>query len=418
MKEALNATTADTEVSAELPDYVRCVVDSHAFEKTPTLRLLLQYLWQHRAEALSEYAIATEALGRPASFDARTDATVRVQISRLRQRLEKFYEAEGQNCERRITIPVGTHQLTVRTGLPLVIHEVQSPPAAPNRELPWRLLCFVLFAIVLLLGTALLIKRSGQQAERAQPMAKFWARFAQNGKRTRLVFPTPVFLSFAARDLDPNGTIMIRDTDVNDFETRRRSPSMRLLEERLGQPKLAQNYTVTSDTFAAVDLARYLDRSGLETTVLSSADSPLTALDRENLIAIGTPGTLRPLETYVDRMSFVLSSHEHSVTIRNPQKGEPQKFEFSLESETRSVWPGVIGLLPGHGGQTKLLILASRHTFALVSFLTSTTGLDQLDRLWRAKGSPEYFEVLVGSEVEGQNSLVRFWPVALHPFRQ
>src|SRR6476661_7131019 len=76
----------------EQPESLRRLLESRAFEKPPALRALLTYLWQHRGESISEYAIATEALGRTPGFDARTDATVRVQISRLRQRLEKFYE--------------------------------------------------------------------------------------------------------------------------------------------------------------------------------------------------------------------------------------------------------------------------------------------------------------------------------------
>src|SRR5882757_1404473 len=67
----------------ELNAAVRQVLESHAFERAPTLRTLLAYLWRIRDENISEYAIATEALGRSPSFDAKTDATVRVQISRL-----------------------------------------------------------------------------------------------------------------------------------------------------------------------------------------------------------------------------------------------------------------------------------------------------------------------------------------------
>ena len=73
-------------------------------------------MWDHREETLSEYAIATEALGRSPIFDAKLDATVRVQISRLRQRLEKYYEEEGQaRAEQRIIIPLGSHQSRIET---------------------------------------------------------------------------------------------------------------------------------------------------------------------------------------------------------------------------------------------------------------------------------------------------------------
>ena len=74
----------------------------------------------------------------------------------------------------------------------------------------------------------------------------------------------------------------------------------------------------------------------------------------------------------------------------------------------------MVAVLPGHDGKTHLLILASRHTSALVSTLTSGNGLDQIERLWRSKGSPAYFEMAVNSEMDGMD-LVRSWPVLLRP---
>jgi hypothetical protein len=48
--------------------------------------------------------------------------------------------------------------------------------------------------------------------------------------------------------------------------------------------------------------------------------------------------------------------------------------------------------------------------------LTSTNGLEQIDRLWKSKGSPEFFEMIVNSEMNGDR-LVRSWPVVLRPFK-
>jgi hypothetical protein len=184
----------------------------------------------------------------------------------------------------------------------------------------------------------------------------------------------------------------------------------------MGKPSLADNYTVTSDTFASLRLARYLDRFGLRTTVESSANAPMEALDAENVVAIGTWGTLTPFKPYLDRMDFALSPHEANVRIRNPEAGEPRVVEGVEESPDQGIWPGVVAVLPGRNGRTRLLVLASRHTSALVTFLTSTNGLDQLTLLWKAKGSPEYYQLVVNAELNGRG-LVRCWPVALHPFK-
>ena len=66
-------------------------------------------------------------------------------------------------------------------------------------------------------------------------------------------------------------------------------------------------------------------------------------------------------------------------------------------------------------GRTRLLVLAGRHTTSLVSVLTSTVGLNQLRKMWLAKGSPKFFQVIVNAELNG-DVLLRAWPVALHPY--
>jgi hypothetical protein len=173
---------------------------------------------------------------------------------------------------------------------------------------------------------------------------------------------------------------------------------------------------VTSDTFAAVQLVRYLDQFGRQTSVASNADASLEALDRENMIAVGTWGTLAPLRPYLEKLSFELGPHEGYVQFRHPAPGEPNRLVAVQESPERSILPGVIAFIPGNSGQTHLLVLASRNTSALVSLLTSTHGLEQLGKMWRSKGSPQYFEVAVNAEQSGRG-LVRVWPVALHPYK-
>jgi hypothetical protein len=115
-------------------------------------------------------------------------------------------------------------------------------------------------------------------------------------------------------------------------------------------------------------------------------------------------------------MHFRLGPHENFVEVRNPAPGEPQRVESYAESGDRTVWPGIMAFLPGMNGRTHLMVLAGRNTSPLVSALTSTNGLEQLNRLWKSKGSPAFFEVIINSELSGRG-LVRAWPVALHPYK-
>jgi hypothetical protein len=429
MKEASLLRQPPADGTDPVPAALGQVLASKTFEKTPALRALLEYLWRQRDTAVSEYAIATEALGRSAAFDPRIDATVRVQISRLRQRLEKFYEEEGRNCPERLTIPLGSHRIESEV-CPIAPQQDLAPatvvfsppfPVVPAALPKWRrwlpALAGALLVLCLIQAAMLFVRRPPVPAKVSPAPGWLWKRFFANNRRSRIILPTPVFFSFKRSGENPDATVMFRDTEVNEFSQGASSSAYRAMHRDLGEPTLSESYTVTSDTFASVELVRYLDHVGLGTSITSSADAPLEALDSENVIALGTWGTLSPLKPYLQQMSFELSRHENYVVNRRPTPGEPPRISGFTESQERSVWPGIIAFLPGSSANTRLLILASRHTSALVSFLTSTHGLDLLDKMWKAKGSPEYFEVVVDSEMGGRG-LVRFWPVALHPYEK
>jgi len=92
-------------------DLIRQMVESDAFRMAPVMQALLLYLWQNQGRSISEYAIATEALGRAASFDPKADSTVRVQVARLRSKLKEFYEGAGESFPLRLELPRGGHEL-------------------------------------------------------------------------------------------------------------------------------------------------------------------------------------------------------------------------------------------------------------------------------------------------------------------
>jgi hypothetical protein len=428
MKEVSLLGQQPTAVAVSIPPVVGQVLASKTFGKTPALRTLLEYLWKQREANVSEYAIATEALGRAPSFDPRIDATVRVQISRLRQRLEKFYEEEGCHCAERLAIPLGSHRIELESAPPVLYQELQptvvlSPEICDDqadepvlrRWLP--IISLVLVGFCVIEAGLLYANRAAPSRKPQQSAGWVWDHFFGNGRRTRIILPTPIFFSFKRSLENPDATVMFRDTEVNDFSEGAQSSAYQMMHRELGDPSLSESYTVTSDTFASVELVRYLDRAGLGTAIASSADAPIEALDSENVIALGTWGTLTPLRPYLQRMSFELGPHENYVVNRSPEPGEPARISGVVESPDRSIWPGVIAFLPGPSANTRLLILASRQTSALVSFLTTTHGLELLKSMWKAKRSPDFFEVVVNSEIGGRG-LVRFWPVALHAYEK
>jgi hypothetical protein len=402
-------------------DSLRLILESRSFERAETLKKVLIYLWEQRGKNISEYAIATDALGRREDFDPKTDATVRVQVSRLRRKLKEFYEEEGQQCPLKLSIPVGTHMLEVSEApsaetaeTPVIVPQIP-PPSLATRLLPVSLVLCTMLAILSgwLLWSRFQVPTPGQD-HRASPIA-FWSNFIGGTQKSQIVLPIPVFYRFPGHP-----TIRMRDIDMNDFQNWSSSPVMKEMVQRFGAPAPEQFYTVTSDTFAAVHLVRYLDSVGLGSNLIfsNSATMSMDDLEHSNEIAFGTHATLNQFQPYLDRMNFSMMENEAGVQNRSPQNGEPPIFRavsVGGEHGEHIIVPGIIAVLPGKNPSTRLLILQARHTDALVSMLTSITGTEMLAKMRKDKGNPMFYEAVVNIEMNGDH-MIRVWPVAMRAF--
>jgi len=77
------------------------VLASDMFKRAPNLSKLLRYVctkyFEGATASIKEYNLAVEALGRPVTFDPAEDSIVRVEATRLRKRLRKYYQTEGRD---------------------------------------------------------------------------------------------------------------------------------------------------------------------------------------------------------------------------------------------------------------------------------------------------------------------------------
>jgi len=89
------------------------ILASRTFRSAASQREFLRYAVEEviagRGDLIKEYMIATAALGRDESFDPRLDPIVRTQARKLRTRLAKYYEGEGQGDPVRIELPKGSY---------------------------------------------------------------------------------------------------------------------------------------------------------------------------------------------------------------------------------------------------------------------------------------------------------------------
>jgi len=400
------------------------ILKSRSFERAVTSRQLLEYLWVHQTEEFSEYTLALEALGRRPDFDSKFDATVRVQVSRLRQRIYDFYQSqESAQFPIILSIPVGTHRLQIAyreiSESQIAQAEMAAPPPPPISDFRITPLTYIfgLFSICLLVVVLIMafqIRGMAPRTVEAHTLEnQFWSNFVEHGKMTRIVLSTPTFF-----EVDGSGyQLRVRDLSVNDFNDWQKSSALKkMADTSVGGLKVVQSYTVASDTFAAISLARYLDRNlhGNEIQFGSSNSVSMDDLDHENEIVLGSYFTMHPFQGYTSQLSFQMEPFEQAVSNRSPEPGEPARFEEKVvESGHRGTQPGIIAILAGKNPGYHLMILQARHTSALVSFLTSSAGAEQLQKLWKLKGSPASYEVIVESEMVDDHP-IRTWPVLLH----
>ena len=78
---------------------LEAVLASTLFSRAPDLSKIIKYVCEkhleNRDDAIKEYNIALEALGRGPDFRPEVDSIVRVQAARLRKHLKKYYETDG-----------------------------------------------------------------------------------------------------------------------------------------------------------------------------------------------------------------------------------------------------------------------------------------------------------------------------------
>lgn len=156
------------------------------FERSPNLAVFLRYVcsryFEGRQDELREYNIAVEALGRPANFDQKRDAIVRVEAHRLRKRLQQYYAGKGAEEPVRVDIPAGSYAPQFHFREPAVPSEVAAieeaavveepptveiPPIVPAPAAPpeprsrWP---YVLLALALVLAVGAYLLRGRQAA--------------------------------------------------------------------------------------------------------------------------------------------------------------------------------------------------------------------------------------------------------------
>lgn len=97
------------------------------------LRFVAEEYFQGRGSAIKAYTIAVDVFGRASSFDPSTDPIVRIEATRLRTALTRYYELHGHDRPVRIALPKG-HYVPVFSGAPDPAQEQPSSKLEPPEQ--------------------------------------------------------------------------------------------------------------------------------------------------------------------------------------------------------------------------------------------------------------------------------------------
>lgn len=124
---------------------------SQTCARSATLLQLLRFLIEHAdsfGKGPKETYIGSVLYAREGTYNPRFDSIVRVNVKRLRARMEKYRQGEGKHDLQRIVIPVGSYRVVLETRVvePSVPPFVYDPKVhgerraahtrAPSRTLP------------------------------------------------------------------------------------------------------------------------------------------------------------------------------------------------------------------------------------------------------------------------------------------
>src|SRR6202162_2448119 len=129
MDEATSNLPAPDEVRAQLER----MTASDDFNRSPQLgaflRFVVEAVLQGKGDRIKAYIIGVEVLRRDVKFDPQLDPIVRVEATRLRRTIDRYYAGFGADDTIRIDLPRGSY-------IPTFSRRAAAAPAPPRALVP------------------------------------------------------------------------------------------------------------------------------------------------------------------------------------------------------------------------------------------------------------------------------------------
>jgi hypothetical protein len=395
------------------------------------LRYLVQKTFDSSAEALKEYTIGIEALGRPLDFDPKADPIVRVQIHRLRQKLKEYYESDGLHDSILIEIPKGQYLPifefsgsveSLADGKSSFAGDAVLPDSRPPQSIPdpvdpqgrragKRALRAVLIVVALVVGSfvaglwtggkwaPLGVGRKSPAGAKfdpqrySDPVIAFWAKYIGNDPTPVIAYPDAIFLLDNYNDLFrfKRGATDYRGAPV-DSHLAVQFASNPSLVARAGRLYYENSYLGFGELRAVGMLSNLFGQMGCKPIVKPSRELTVDDLAQHNVIMLGSSSqnvavahfsnlgdfSFKDFDTRLEQWrGFIQNAHPRSneaSTYRTERDPNTQvlKADYSLITIQPGIVPG--RYIADFGG------LDTTGSEGAILYATSGSGVEELTR--------------------------------------
>lgn len=379
---------------------LQSLLQSNTLSKSESIRRILKYLVEaavsgHGAE-IKEYTIATEALKCPEDFDPRADNKVRVQMQRLRKKLEEYYSGEGARDPVRIIIPVGHYAPQFESGYAgKSVHEEGDKPPLPVAApmLPRHSLTsslrgrqgFILILVISILALAISVLRrpvvharsTGGKIALPPSLGCLWGPFVSASTPTLIIYSNALFLMSTQGDLYRYFAAAARPLPLG-----AKVPSLAGLERTgplpsgVGPLYYFDAYTGTGEVVAAARVAQLLSDEDQNFDIERDGVTSYEEIRGSNVIFLGASLEDSVLRTLPIRADLVFEEASRSdfmgsleIRDRYPGPGQPSIYRLQRDPKTQALVGeyALISLLPGVTPGHYIMVLAGISTIGTES---------------------------------------------------
>lgn len=415
------------------------VLASHSFSRSEVIRRILKYIIESsvagHAKDLKEYTIAIDALNCPNNFDPKADNKVRVQMQRLRKKLDEYYSEEGAHDPVRILIPVGHYIPQFER---CSDRESESPdddkasPPATTRVLfrsgispfLYRFNGLVLIFAILIVAVAMSIfllpmarmRSAAQKKALSDSLACLWNPFVSSPQPPLIIYSNAFFL------MDKQGDLYrYFVSGVQPLPLGAKALSTAGLERTGPMPRgvgplyYFDAYTGTGEVVAAAKVSQLLAREHENFNIERDGIASYSDIRGSNVIFLGASledSVLRTLPVKADLVFKETTQPQFvgslEILDRHPGPSHPAIYKLQRNPKTGAIQGGyaLISLLPGVVPDRYIMILAGISTVgteAAAEFATSKDSMETLSKIVNhpsseARGTT-YFQALLHVQI-------------------